>query len=239
MQRFLIAIACALVAGAAAPHAWGEDPPPPATTVVSEPVTIPTSPQPTPDPAPDPAPPAAALQPPELAEPVSPPTPVATPPDPQAAVAAVSAQSKPKPKNQATPKKKPKTKHQAKAPPDRTHRPAEEPLPPNGEGSVPAGDASSPPLLELPAPTSGHLLTDLGESLGSDGGGTSAVLSTALFGLLGLAVVLFGLAAVPTGALGDALVAVLVATRRVELAAGGALTLTASAMILAVISLGS
>ncbi len=99
--------------------------------------------------------------------------------------------------------------------------------PSGGDASHAAGAGDAPPVSEL------------GESFRHRGGGARTVLSAMLFALLGLAIVLFGLAAVPARVLGDALVSVLVATRRVELAAGGALTLAASVTILAFISLSS
>ena len=245
MRRFLILIAC-VVAGAASTQAWGDDPPPPPEmTSAPEPVTV-SSPQPAPEPAPkpDPAPPTGALQPPKTEKAsgtpppaaVQPPEPVrpASPPPAQPAPTAV-----PKLKHKATHEKKPHAKAGKKYP-----RPKQQPAPLEPSGGVAkhaTGRDDAPPVsgLEPPAASDGPIVTGLGEPLRHGGGGTRAVLSTMLFALLGLAIVLFGLAAVPVGVLGDALVSVLVATRRVELAAGGALALAASVTILAFISLSS
>jgi outer membrane biosynthesis protein TonB len=203
-----------------------------------EPVSVASSPEapadPAPDPdrapKPDPSPPAAVLKPPKL-ETGSPPAPVvAEPAAPSAQPAPVSASTKPKPKHVATPKK-----------------PKQKPASLSGSGKkngLPKSPPPASPIQQDPVGTgtaavSPPIVAGVVASPSDDGGSIRATLSIALFGLLGAAIALFGLAAVPAGALGGAVVSLLVATRRVELAAGGALTLAASATILAVISLSS
>ena len=235
-QRFLALIVCVLAAGAATPQAWGDDPPPPATTSASEPVTVP-SPTPVPEPAPkpDPAPPAGELLPPKP-EKVSQ---VASPPPAQVAPAAA-----PTTKHETT-----HEKPHAKAGAGKRHsrpgkRPTSAPAPsdslPRATGAAPSAPGLEPPVVtEPPVATEPPVVAGTAVALPSGGGGARALLTTLLLATLGLAICLFGLAALPARALRGTLVSVVLETRRVELAAGGALTLALAAAILAAVSLGA
>ena len=224
LPHVVILTAFALAAGAVCPQAWGDDPPvPPATTSAPEPVTVP-SPQPAAEPAPkpDPAPQVGVLRPPA-------PQPSAPPPSvsPQPAQAAPPAAAAPNRKHRGH-----KKKRHSNAPPgsDRP-RPTREPI----GGVITHADSTDAP----PAADDGTIVAGSGGPLQADRGGARRVLFALLFMTLGLAIALFGLAAVPARPRINELVAALVATRRVELAAAGALTLAASATLLAAISLTS
>ena len=229
-RRSLILFAVVLAVGAASPQAFGDEPPsPPATTSAPEPVTVP-SPQPAAElaPKPDPAPPVGLLAPPksETASPTPPPAPPVSPPPAQAVPAAVA------PKH-----KRHKKKLHTKARPGRDRpRPAEERV---GDGMALSSSGGAPAIAGREPLAGGEAAIVVGLAEPLRDGGAGAVLSALLLAMLGLAIVLFALAAAPAAPLGDAVVAALIATRRVELAAGGALTLAASATLLAVISLSS
>lgn len=237
-RRSLILVAVVLAVGAASPQAFGDEPPsPPATTSAPEPVTVP-SPQPAAEPAPkpDPAPPVGLLAPPksETASPTPPPAPPPAPAPPVSPppVQPVRAAVAPKPKH-----KRHKKKLHPKARPGRDRpRPAEERV---GDGMTHSSSGGAPAVAGREPLAGGEAAIVVGLAEPLRDGGAGAVLSALLLAMLGLAIVLFALAAAPAAPLGDALVAALIVTRRVELAAGGALTLAAAATLLAVISLSS